>query len=120
MPLLFSYGTLQQKDVQVSLFGRVLAGSTDTLPGFRLSVLKVSDEEFARTSGKSEHAVVAPDPTGAVFGAAFELTEQELANADRYEPVEYTRVLAKLESGRQAWVYVQVHPPLAVAGQSDA
>jgi hypothetical protein len=34
-----------------------------------------------------------------------ELTEAELARADRYEPAGYTRVAATLASGKQAWVY---------------
>jgi hypothetical protein len=37
MPLLFSYGTLQQEDVQWSTFGRLLEGEPDELPGFALS-----------------------------------------------------------------------------------
>ncbi len=34
MPLLFSYGTLQQEDVQLSTFGRLLQGQRDELLGF--------------------------------------------------------------------------------------
>ena len=34
MPLLFSYGTLQQDDVQRATFGRLLTGQRDTLPGY--------------------------------------------------------------------------------------
>jgi hypothetical protein len=34
MPLLFSYGTLQQKDGQIATFGRLLAGEPDELGGF--------------------------------------------------------------------------------------
>jgi hypothetical protein len=37
MPLLFSYGTLQQEDVQWSTFGRLLEGQRDELPGFERS-----------------------------------------------------------------------------------
>jgi len=44
MPLLFSYGTLQRTDVQLSVFGRMLVGFTDNLLNFRLSELNVADE----------------------------------------------------------------------------
>jgi hypothetical protein len=33
MPLLFSYGTLQQEGVQRATFGRLLKGSADALVG---------------------------------------------------------------------------------------
>ncbi|RUM82060.1 MAG: gamma-glutamylcyclotransferase, partial [Candidatus Thioglobus sp.] len=33
-------------------------------------------------------------------------TADELAQSDEYEVDEYQRVLAKLKSGKQAWVYV--------------
>jgi hypothetical protein len=36
----------------------------------------------------------------------FEVTESELANADRYEVSAYKRVGADLASGKKAWVYV--------------
>jgi hypothetical protein len=34
-----------------------------------------------------------------------ELTDNELASADAYEPEGYKRVATTLASGRQAWVY---------------
>ena len=73
MPLLFSYGTLQQEAVQLATFGRLLRGSPDELVGF---------EEGVR-----------------------EVTDAELADADRYEPEGWTRMAAPLASGRQAWVF---------------
>jgi hypothetical protein len=36
----------------------------------------------------------------------FEITEIELANADKYEVADYKRVAAPLASGKTAWVYV--------------
>ncbi len=41
-----------------------------------------------------------------VAGTVFEITDEELASADRYEVADYKRVAATLASGRQAWVYV--------------
>ena len=40
-------------------------------------------------------------------GTVFEITDAELAAADRYEQLAaYKRVAAMLASGKQAWVYV--------------
>ena len=43
MPQLFSYGTLQQEDVQLSTFGRLLQGRRDELPGFEPSLVRIED-----------------------------------------------------------------------------
>src|SRR5688500_3830955 len=43
---LFSYGTLQQADVQTRLFGRLLQGEPDTLPGYRVVPIEIRDEAF--------------------------------------------------------------------------
>ena len=48
MPYLFSYGTLQQKSVQINTFGRLLEGSLDNLVGFIVANLKIQDEEETR------------------------------------------------------------------------
>jgi hypothetical protein len=40
MPKLFSYGTLQQEDVQLTTFGRRLAGVADSLVGYRQSMVR--------------------------------------------------------------------------------
>jgi len=108
MPLLFSYGTLQDEQVQLSLFGRVLVGRKDCLLGYELALAPVADAEFARTSGKTHHAILRPtgDNITQVEGTAFEVTDKELVLADKYEPVEYKRVVARLASGAQTWVYV--------------
>ncbi|MFN8574228.1 MAG: gamma-glutamylcyclotransferase family protein [Gemmatimonadaceae bacterium] len=112
MPLLFSYGTLRQASVQLELFGRQLSGGPDDLLGYERSMITVADAAFAQTSGSAQHAMLrpSPDPDARVPGMALEVTDQELAIADRYEPVEYRRVVANLASGRQAWVYVAAKP----------
>ena len=108
MPLLFSYETLQDEHVQLSLFGRKLVGRKDCLLGYEQSLARVEDAEFARTSGKAEHWILRPAVRdGArVEGTALEMTDAELERADKYEPVEYKRVLAMLASGRETWVFV--------------
>lgn len=108
MPLLFSYGTLQQEDVQLSTFGRLLHGRADQLVGYDLSLARIDDAEVVALSGKSHHPIV--KYTGAddarVDGMVFDITQEELLNADKYEVAAYRRVAAKLASGLDAWVYV--------------
>ena len=107
MPWLFSYGTLQQEPVQLSTFGRRLAGHADELVGFEQSLLRITDPAFVATSGKADHAIVrfTARQESRVSGMVFELTDGELAIADRYEPVGYTRITTTLASGKRAWVY---------------
>jgi hypothetical protein len=108
MPKLFSYGTLQQENVQIATFGRRLEGESDALVGYRQSMVAIGDPEVVRTSGKTHHPIVAF--TGVnddrVAGMTFEVTDAELAQADEYEVEAYVRVLAALASGDKAWVYV--------------
>src|SRR4030095_15796736 len=108
MPLLFSYGTLQQENVQLSTFGRLLQGQKDELIGFKQSLVKIEDPQIIATSGKTHHPIVKFNGRhdSRVSGTVFEITEDELANADQYEVGAYKRVVAMLASGKQAWVYV--------------
>jgi len=107
MPLLFSYGTLQQDKVQLATFGRLLVGHPGELVGFEQSLFKIEDSEFVATSGKSHHAIVKFNgkDESRISGMVFELTEDELISADEYEPAGYKRILTILASGEQAWVY---------------
>ena len=108
MGLLFSYGTLQQAGVQLATFGRLLEGSADALVGFAQSMAKIEDQEVVATSGKTHHPIVKFSGNGEdrVEGSVFEVTDSELEHADAYEVDAYKRVLARLASGKQAWVYV--------------
>ncbi|CBS90463.1 gamma-glutamylcyclotransferase family protein [Azospirillum lipoferum] len=106
---LFSYGTLQQETVQLASFGRLLAGRADAMPGYRCDMLEITDPEVIRTSGKRFHPVVVEsgDPADEVAGTLFEITAAELAAADSYEVADYRRVMVRLKSGAEAWVYVK-------------
>jgi gamma-glutamylcyclotransferase (GGCT)/AIG2-like uncharacterized protein YtfP len=107
--LLFSYGTLQDKAVQMANFGRELTGVADHMLGYSQSWVEITDPEVLATSGKTHHPIVTPSPRAddQVAGMAFQISEQELAAADAYEVADYKRVLVTLASGRTAWVYVQ-------------
>jgi gamma-glutamylcyclotransferase (GGCT)/AIG2-like uncharacterized protein YtfP len=110
MPLLFSYGTLQQEAVQLSTFGRRLAGHADELVGFAQSRLTIKDPDFVATSGTADHAIVTFNgrADSRVRGMVFELSEPELTMADQYEPAGYARIATVLASGKHAWVYAAV------------
>jgi hypothetical protein len=107
---LFSYGTLQQEGVQLSTFGRLLDGAPDALPGFRQTVVRITDPEVLAKSGKEFHPIVAPsaDPVDEIEGTVFQVAVEELARADLYEVEDYKRVAVTLKSGLKAWVYVAV------------
>jgi len=108
--LLFSYGTLQHKEVQLAQFGRELVGNKDAIVGYSQSMLAIQDPEIVALSGKTHHPILKPsgNPKDEVPGVVFEITEDELRSADEYEVDEYKRVLVPLKSGLQAWVYVSV------------
>lgn len=115
--LLFSYGTLQQEQVQISTFGRTLYGRPDGIIGYIVTALNITDPEVIQISGRATHPLIRA--TGNVRhrvpGTVFEITDQELAQADAYEVDAYERVQAPLESGGRAWVYIERHvsdPPL--------
>ncbi len=105
---LFSYGTLQDEKVQLTLFGRLLKGNKDVLPGFKLEMVTITDEAVLETSQQQQHfiAVRSQYPQDAVPGTVYELTDEELHHADHYEVDDYQRIEVKLLSSTKAWVYV--------------
>lgn len=105
--LLFSYGTLQAKAVQMANFGRLLSGRPDLLPGYTLMPIIIDDSAVIALSGKSQHMIAKRSHAGdEVTGMVFEITAQELDAADRYEVADYSRIQVTLKSGVKAWVYV--------------
>ena len=104
---LFSYGTLQRDDVQLNLFGRLLTGTKDRLDGHRTARIEITDAAFlSKGEGNVQLTPIESDePSDRIEGTVFELSAEELAQADKYEPVEYSRTLVTLASGRRAWIY---------------
>ena len=109
---LFSYGTLQLRDVQLANYGRELAGEPDALVGYRAEDLAIPNTDVARISGKAVHPLArhTGDPADRIDGVLFEMSEAELAATDDYEVEPYRRIEVTLQSGRTAWAYVG--PPL--------
>lgn len=105
--LLFSYGTLRQRDVQLATFGRELAGRPDAIIGYHLEQVTITDPKVIELSGSDRHPILQPAGRHArVDGTVFEVGPAELAAADDYEVDAYRRVAVPLQSGEQAWVYV--------------
>ena len=104
--LLFSYGTLRLAEVQMALFGRLVQGAPDAMPGYRQRMIEISDPAVIAKSGTRWHPMVEPsdDPEDVVEGTLFHLTEADVASADAYE-VDYVRREVVLRSGRRAFVY---------------
>ncbi len=119
MPLLFSYGTLQDERVQLATFGRRLDGRRDALPGYETSQVRIDDRAERAATGLThyQNAVPSSRVEAHVPGMALEVTEAELANADEYErPAAYVRVAVVLASGTAAWVYV--HAPSSATSRA--
>ncbi|MDF4201796.1 gamma-glutamylcyclotransferase [Maribacter sp. SA7] len=95
---LFTYGTLQERDVQLGVFARPLNGFEDELPLYTISDDKVADlyPTLQHTGSKED----------AIKGQVYTLTHQELQKADQYEGEAYERIQIKLVSGKNAWAYI--------------
>ncbi|SCY80356.1 gamma-glutamylcyclotransferase family protein [Flavobacterium caeni] len=109
MPLLFSYGTLQKPQVQTETFGRLLHGTPDVLIGYQLRYVEITDPEVLRKSQRQFHPIIAHTGNNAdtVSGVLFEITDAELAQADRYEVDDYKRIEATFASGKIGFIYVE-------------
>ena len=107
MEYIFSYGTLQKSEVQLRLFGRPLRGWEDTLEGFKTSDIEIDDERFLAGGGGRRQLTAVASSGDAISGMVFEIPSSELALTDRYEPNNYERIAVTLNSGKQAWLYLQ-------------
>ena len=106
MNWLFSYGTLQLREVQLANFGRELEGEADALEGYVLSTVMIGDPAVVEVSGLAEHLILVPGDGPPIEGVAYALTDAELLAADEYETSAYRRVEVTLRSERRAFAYV--------------
>lgn len=107
MPKLFSYGTLQLESVQLATFGRLLKGEKDSLIGYTLGEIEITDPDVVQKSGKRFHPMLirTDNVNDTVDGVIFDITDDELAQADRYEVDDYARIIGNFASGAKAWIY---------------
>ena len=106
MEYLFSYGTLQKDETQLKLFGRLLKGGNDTLKGYKTANIVIEDEVFLTKEGSQQLTAVASSGDK-IDGMVFEVSSEEIKMVDRYEPENYERIAVKLDSGKQAWLYLK-------------
>ncbi|WP_019670505.1 DUF4286 family protein [Eudoraea adriatica] len=95
---LFTYGTLQQENIQLTVFSRTLSGFNDVLSGYRLS-----DEKVVGV-----YPVMHPseNPADFVHGRVYMCSNKEILEADKYEGPAYKRIKVVLNSGISAWAYI--------------
>jgi gamma-glutamylcyclotransferase (GGCT)/AIG2-like uncharacterized protein YtfP len=108
---LFSYGTLQSEEVQLANFGRKLAGEVDVLVAHALALIPARTQSPAH-AGTTHHrnARYTGIASDVVEGTRFAVTRDELERADAYEAAaDYRRVLVRLRSGVDAWMYTSIH-----------
>lgn len=108
MPNLFSYGTLQKEQVQIETFGRLLQGEKDILTGYKLEMLEITDPEVLRKSNQKYHPILAfsGNAEDEVEGVLFEVTDEEILQADEYEVDDYKRIETVFKSGKTGFIYV--------------
>ena len=75
--LLFSYGTLQFEKVQLESFGRILKGSKDSLPGYKLENLKITDKDVLSKSAQQYHPIAIPTKKKKISYPEFYLRSQK-------------------------------------------
>lgn len=102
MENLFAYGSLQDKEIQENIFGRVLVGRPDKLIGYIKKIIQI-EEEF----GLIDYPIITATDNldDSISGMIYKLTEKEIQIADTYEGVHYKRIQVKLHSNEIVWVY---------------
>lgn len=105
---LFSYGTLQDPQIQLKTFGRILEGQPDSLSGYKLSSVKIKDKLVVAETGMTHYnnIIYTGVDSDLINGTVLQVSEDELKQADEYEALDnYQRTVLKLASGKIAWVY---------------
>lgn len=107
--LLFSYGTLQLKNVQLKIYGRELTGTNDTLTGYKIENLQVTDKSILDENNQNFQpiAVQTNSEKDQISGKIFEITTEELFKTDLCKTDNCKRVSKTFESGIKAWVYIK-------------
>ena len=96
---LFSYGSLQDEEVQLRIFQRRLIGQKAILKGYRL----ITNEYL----GKFPVIYPSTKQEDTVNGLVYEVTNADLFICDQYETSYYKRIQIALNTHPSAWVYVR-------------
>ncbi len=96
---MFTYGTLQDPQVQLYVFDKILEGDVDFLLGFK----------WYKNAVYGRYPLVKPtsNPKEMVKGVAYKVTKADLLRCDVYETSAYQRKKFILKSGKEAWVYIE-------------
>ncbi|MCJ7932422.1 MAG: gamma-glutamylcyclotransferase [Chryseobacterium sp.] len=78
------------------------------LSGYQLRMIEITDPEVLRKSGQQYHPVLAfsGDTGDEVEGMLFEVTEEEILQADAYELEDYKRIETTFKSGKKGFIDV--------------
>jgi gamma-glutamylcyclotransferase (GGCT)/AIG2-like uncharacterized protein YtfP len=102
MEKLFAYGNLREKDIQETVFGRILKGVPEKLVGYAVKEIQI-EEEY----GIDSYPIITPtqNQDDTINGILYDLTLRELQLADTYEGKHYKRIQVQLQSNEVAWAY---------------
>lgn len=103
---LFSYGSFTQPSVHRQVYGRRLIGRLDSLPGYRLRLIEVPDDQTGTLGLTRQPAAVAATKDDLVAGMLYTVDESELAAVDAVNARLFTREWVELASGESAWAFV--------------
>lgn len=95
---LFSYGTLQDENVQKEIFGKTLVGVPGVLCGYKKIKINIDGNSFPLIVKSNENAEIK--------GTLYNISQSELIKVDDYEGPAYGRIRANLKNGREVLVYV--------------
>ncbi len=98
MQKLFAYGTLNEAGLQKEVFGRVIKGAPDLLETHSTVPLEIEGVTYLG---------LVPKEGSSVAGYVIELSDDDIAAADRHETEAYRRVTVRLASGADAWTYMK-------------
>lgn len=102
MEKLFAYGNLREKDIQETVFGRILEGVPESLVGYAVKEIQI-EEEY----GIDTYPIITPtqNQDDTIDGILYDLTLRELQLADTYEGKHYKRIRVQLKSNEVAWAF---------------
>lgn len=92
----FVYGTLMRDDIRDSILGKITYWEEDSLDGFTKEMHP--DLPYPCIFNKKDSTV---------YGIRFKADEEDLKRLDRYETEFYKRIIVKLNSGEESFVYVE-------------
>ena len=103
MYALFTYGTLQDTQIQTQLFGKSLEGTNDTLAKYKLGTIQIPINH--PNANTYLIAIYTGNAQDTIDGVRYTINSEKLSLIDDYEGPDYERVLVILQSGEEALVY---------------